>query len=76
MTRLKLTSETQKVAELWSSARYAYDGRPDRPDGVPDGARVEWEVELIDFDRQVNWADAGPDEMIRRATQLREQVSP
>ena len=40
---------------------------------MPDGADIDFELELLDFDKQPNWHDAGPDEKIRRAQTLKEQ---
>ncbi|CAI7895936.1 unnamed protein product [Closterium sp. NIES-53] len=45
--RLMLPGE---VALVSSTAQFAYDSFP-RPDGVPEGARVQWEVELFGFER-------------------------
>ena len=41
--------------------------------GVPEDAAVDFEVELLSFDRAPNWHDAGPDEKIARAQALKEQ---
>lgn len=40
---------------------------------MPEGADVDFEIELLDFDKQPNWHDAGPDEKIKRAQALKEQ---
>ncbi|CAI7916258.1 unnamed protein product, partial [Closterium sp. NIES-54] len=45
--RLMLPGE---VALVSSTAQFAFDSFP-RPDGVPEGARVQWEVELFGFER-------------------------
>ena len=39
---------------------------------MPDGADIDFELELLDFDKQPNWHDAGPDDKIRRAETLKE----
>ncbi|CAI5468444.1 unnamed protein product [Closterium sp. Yama58-4] len=49
--RLMLPGE---VALVSSTAQYAYDSFP-RPEGVPEGARVQWEVELFGFERPKGW---------------------
>jgi hypothetical protein len=41
--------------------------------GVPEDAAVDFELELLSFDRAPNWHDAGPDEKIARAQALKEQ---
>ena len=56
-----------EVSLITSTSQYAYDGRPDRPPGVPEGAKVEWEVELISFQRQPDWERAEPDAKITHA---------
>ncbi len=40
---------------------------------IPEGADIDFELELLDFDKQPNWHDAGPDDKIRRAQMLKEQ---
>ena len=40
---------------------------------VPEGADIDFELELLGFDKQPNWHDAGPDDKIRRAQALKEQ---
>ena len=56
-----------EVSLITSTSQYAYDGRPDRPPGVPEGAKVEWEVELISFQKQPDWERAEPDAKIKHA---------
>ena len=56
-----------EVSSITSTSQYAYDGRPDRPAGVPQGAQVKWEVELISFEKQQDWERAEPDVKIERA---------
>ncbi len=56
-----------EVSLITSTSQYAYDGRPDRPSGVPEGAKVEWEVELISFQKQPDWERAEPDAKIKHA---------
>lgn len=43
-----------EIASVSSTAEYAYDKFP-RPDLVPKGANVEWEVELLDFEKAKDW---------------------
>ncbi|KAL3145165.1 hypothetical protein ABBQ38_001764 [Trebouxia sp. C0009 RCD-2024] len=62
-----------EVSSITSSSQYAYDGRPDRPAGVPHGAQVKWDVELISFEKQQDWERAEPDVKIERAGKLKEQ---
>eukprot|EP00958_Prasinococcus_capsulatus_P017981 scaffold2065_cov359-Prasinococcus_capsulatus_cf.AAC.12 len=54
--RLMIPSEKSLVS---STAKYAFQNVPDAlmPDGVSRDAAVEWDVELIGFDRAVNWED-------------------
>ena len=40
---------------------------------IPEGADIDFELELLDFDKQPNWHDAGADEKLRRAQALKEQ---
>ena len=40
---------------------------------IPEGADIDFELELLGFDKQPNWHDAEPDEKIRRAQTLKEQ---
>lgn len=56
-----------EVSRISSSSRYAYDGRQDRPPQVPEGSSVEFEVELISFEKQPDWDRAPPDAKIQRA---------
>lgn len=56
-----------EVSTITSTSQYAYDGRPDRPGAVPLGAKVEWEVELISFEKQQDWERAEPDVKISHA---------
>ena len=37
------------------SARYAYEGRTDAPAGIASDSAVEFEVELVGFDREGYW---------------------
>jgi len=52
---------------ITSTSQYAYDGRPDRPEALPEGAKVEWELELISFQKQPDWERAEPDAKIKHA---------
>lgn len=56
-----------EVSSITSTSQYAYDGRPDRPAAVPNGAQVKWEVELISFEKQQDWERAEPDVKIKHA---------
>ena len=56
-----------EVSHISSSSRYAYDGRQDRPQEVPEGSSVEFEVELVSFEKQPDWERAPPDAKIQRA---------
>ncbi len=56
-----------EISLIASTSQYAYDGRPDKPSGVPEGAKVEWEVELISFQKQPDWERAEPDAKIKHA---------
>ncbi|KAL3678473.1 hypothetical protein R1sor_021429 [Riccia sorocarpa] len=49
--RLMLPGE---ISVITSTSQYAYDNFP-RPPGVPEGAFVAWEVELIDFVKTKDW---------------------
>ncbi|KAL2610005.1 hypothetical protein R1flu_028578 [Riccia fluitans] len=49
--RLMLPGE---ISVITSTSKYAYDKFP-RPPGVPEGAFVAWEVELIDFVKNKDW---------------------
>ncbi|KAH7404871.1 hypothetical protein KP509_15G048000 [Ceratopteris richardii] len=44
-----------EIATVRSTSEYAYD-KFKRPDLVPEGADVEWEVELIDFEKAKDWS--------------------
>lgn len=56
-----------EVSRISSSSRYAYDGRQDRPPEVPEGSSVDFEVELVSFEKQPDWERAPPDAKIQRA---------
>lgn len=43
-----------ELALVTSTSEYAYDKFP-RPDLVPEGASVQWEVELVDFEKAKDW---------------------
>ncbi|KAJ7558929.1 hypothetical protein O6H91_04G061800 [Diphasiastrum complanatum] len=43
-----------ELALVSSVSGFAYDKFP-RPDGVPDGANVQWEVELLSFEAVKDW---------------------
>lgn len=50
-TRLMLPGETSLVT---CPPDYAYDKFP-RPAEVPEGAHVQWEIELLDYEKQKDW---------------------
>ena len=56
-----------EISRISSSGRYAYDGRQDRPPEVLEGTNVEFEVELVSFQKQPDWERAPPDAKIQRA---------
>eukprot|EP00250_Pteridium_aquilinum_P000485 c10528_g1_i1 orf=155-1990(-) len=43
-----------EIALVSSTSEYAYD-KFTRPDLVPEGANVQWEVELLDFEKAKDW---------------------
>eukprot|EP00249_Psilotum_nudum_P006071 c19439_g1_i3 orf=498-2318(+) len=43
-----------EVACVTSAPEYAYDKFP-RPESVPEGATVQWEVELLNFEKAKDW---------------------
>ncbi|CAK0786960.1 hypothetical protein CVIRNUC_010174 [Coccomyxa viridis] len=63
----------QEVSLVSAKARLAFQHRSDRPERIPEGADIDFEVELVGFDKQPNWHHAGPDEKIARAQALKEQ---
>ncbi|EIE22917.1 hypothetical protein COCSUDRAFT_64037 [Coccomyxa subellipsoidea C-169] len=68
--RLMTPGETSLVR---TAARYGYDGRGDRPEGCPEGAEVEFELQLVDFDKQPNWHAMSADDKLARAHALKDQ---
>ncbi|KAL0451089.1 UNVERIFIED_CONTAM: Peptidyl-prolyl cis-trans isomerase PASTICCINO1 [Sesamum latifolium] len=50
-TRLMLPGE---IALVTCPPDYAYDKFP-RPDRVPQGAHIQWEIELLDYEKQKDW---------------------
>ncbi|GJP61084.1 hypothetical protein CLOP_g18290 [Closterium sp. NIES-67] len=58
--RLMLPGE---VALVSSTAQYAYESFP-RPEGVPEGARVQWEVELFGFEAPKGWEGLSFEEIL------------
>ncbi|GBF92152.1 peptidyl-prolyl cis-trans isomerase [Raphidocelis subcapitata] len=46
-----------ELARAVAQPRYAYQGRDDAPAGVRPEAAVEFEVELVDFEREGHWAN-------------------
>eukprot|EP00897_Mesotaenium_endlicherianum_P007551 jgi/Mesen1/6824/ME000035S06208 len=60
--RLMLPAEKARVT---STSKYAYDTFPWRPEGVPEGAAVQFELEL-------DWATLSFDEIMEEADRLKE----
>ena len=56
-----------EISTITSISRFAYDGRADRPAAVLEGSKVEWELELISFEKQQDWERAEPNAKIKRA---------
>ncbi|GAB4824129.1 hypothetical protein N2152v2_011175 [Parachlorella kessleri] len=68
--RLMLEGEVSSVRSSW---RYSYQGRQDVPQGLPEGSSVEFEVELVGFQHEPNWASLGPADKLERAARWKEQ---
>jgi hypothetical protein len=62
-----------EVSTVRAAPGYAYDGRADRPEGLAEGSHVQWEVELLDFERQAHATHLSSDELLQRGTLLRTQ---
>jgi hypothetical protein len=71
--RLMLPGERARVT---AAARHAYDAAPPgrwaRPAGLPAGAAVEWELQLLSFERPVNWYQAEPEAILAEAAAAKE----
>ena len=59
-----------EVSLITSTSQYAYDGRPDRPPDVHQGASIKWELELVSFQKQQDWERAEPDAKIKHAGEI------
>ncbi len=42
-------------------------------EGLPEGSSVEFEVELVGFQHEPNWASLGPADKLERAARWKEQ---
>lgn len=62
-----------EVSLITSTSQYAYDGRPDRPPDVTQGASIKWELELVSFEKQQDWERAEPNAKIKHAGELKDQ---
>lgn len=58
-----------EISRITSTGQFAYEGRQDRPAHVPEGSSVEWEVELVSFEKQQDWERAPADVKIERASE-------
>ncbi len=45
----------------------------DKRQGCPEGAEVEFELQLVDFDKQPNWHAMSADDKLARAHALKDQ---
>lgn len=68
--RLMLPGELAAVASTW---RYAYEGRSDAPAGLETGGGVEYELELVGFEREPNLHALSAADKLERAGRLKEQ---
>lgn len=68
--RLMLRGELAVVTATW---RYAFDGRDDAPQGLPAGGRVQFEVELLGFEREANEHQLAGPAKLERCSKLKEQ---
>ena len=61
-----------EFARVEAKAQHGYDTDPaGRPDGVPEGSPIEWEVELFDFDRPSSAEDMSASEVLEAAGALK-----
>ncbi|KAG0618714.1 hypothetical protein M758_4G087100 [Ceratodon purpureus] len=65
--RLMLPGE---LALINSVSKYAYDNFP-RPENVPEGASVQWEVELLDFETAKDWTGLNFQEIMAEADAIK-----
>lgn len=68
--RLMLPGE---VAALTSSWQYAYEGRLDAPSSLQSGCSMEFEVELIDFEKEPTQHALSGADKLKHAARLKEQ---
>lgn len=69
--RLMLRDELALVTSDWA---HSYGGREgDAPAGLPSGSDLEFEVELLDFQAEVNHHELGADDKLDKADTWREQ---
>ncbi|GLI61315.1 hypothetical protein VaNZ11_003671 [Volvox africanus] len=60
-----------EVSRVVAAPRFAYLGREDRPPGIPGDATVEFEVELLDFEREGHWQNLSFEERYVLAERLK-----
>lgn len=65
--RLMLPGE---LALINSASKYAYDKFP-RPPYIPEGASVQWEVELLDFESAKDWTGLNFQEIMAEADSIK-----
>eukprot|EP00898_Chlorokybus_atmophyticus_P002511 jgi/Chlat1/3260/Chrsp22S00255 len=61
-----------EVAVVRSTSQYAYDTFQPRPSSVPEGASVQWELELLDFSEPRMWEGLSASEVAADAAAARE----
>lgn len=59
-----------EIALVTSTSEYAYDKFP-RPNLVHEGAAVQWEVELIDFEKAKDWTGLTFDEIMEEVESIK-----
>ncbi|KAI5078705.1 hypothetical protein GOP47_0006376 [Adiantum capillus-veneris] len=59
-----------EIALVSSTSEYAYD-KFKRPDLVPEGADVQWEVELLDFEKAKDWTGLTFQEIMNDADKIK-----
>ncbi|XP_020526603.1 peptidyl-prolyl cis-trans isomerase PASTICCINO1 isoform X2 [Amborella trichopoda] len=65
--RLMLSGE---LAVVTCPPDFAYDKFP-RPDNVPEGAHVQWEIELLDFEKPKDWTGLSFNEIMDDAEKIK-----
>eukprot|EP01018_Ginkgo_biloba_P033395 Gb_29099 [translate_table: standard] len=65
--RLMLPNE---IALVSSTSDYAYD-KFLRPENVPEGANIQWEVELLEFEKQKDWTGLNFKEIMDEAEKIK-----